>query len=293
MSLGGIGEIGANCYLYCCDGKWIMIDLGLSFADEKYPGVDLLVPKLDFLDKISVDLEAIIISHGHEDHAGAVAFLTDKIHCPVYATGFAKTLIENRLKEFGKSDTINLISIDPKKNIKLNNFIIKFISTTHSIPEPYSIIIDTKYGKLLHTADWKIESNPLLGEKFDTQSFKDLGNEGLLALIGDSTNADIPGFSKSEIDQSKKTQNKSNYFSKRFAAKEAFMKALGTGFRYNVNFKDISVINNKEGKPELKITNNIKKLLINRLKVKKFNLFISLSDEKNYSIAFVIIQKNK
>tara|TARA_B110001454_G_scaffold166109_1_gene155932 strand:- start:1400 stop:1786 length:387 start_codon:yes stop_codon:yes gene_type:complete len=98
-------------------------------------------------------------------------------------------------------------------------------------------------------------------------------------------------FSKSEIYQSKKTKNKSNYFSKRFASKEAFMKALGTGFRYNVNFKDISVINNKEGKPELKITNNIKKLLINRLKVKKFNLFISLSDEKNYSIAFVVIQK--
>jgi holo-[acyl-carrier protein] synthase len=98
-------------------------------------------------------------------------------------------------------------------------------------------------------------------------------------------------FSKSEIYQSKKNQNKSNYFSKRFAAKEAFMKALGTGFRYNVNFKDISVINNKEGKPELKIINNIKKLLISRFKVKKFNLFISLSDEKNYSIAFVVIQK--
>ena len=98
-------------------------------------------------------------------------------------------------------------------------------------------------------------------------------------------------FSKSEVYQSKKTKNKSNYFSKRFAAKEAFMKALGTGFRFNANFKDISVINNKEGKPELKITNNIKKLLINRLKVKKFNLFISLSDEKNYSIAFVVIQK--
>ena len=98
-------------------------------------------------------------------------------------------------------------------------------------------------------------------------------------------------FSKSEVYQSKKTLNKSNYFSKRFAAKEAFMKALGTGFRFNANFKDISVINNIEGKPELKVTSNIKKLLINRLKVKKFNLFISLSDEKNYSIAFVVIQK--
>ena len=81
LSLGGIGEIGANCYLYCCDGKWIMIDLGLSFADEKFPGIDLLVPKLDFFDKIKNNIESIIISHGHEDHAGALAYFIDKIHC--------------------------------------------------------------------------------------------------------------------------------------------------------------------------------------------------------------------
>ena len=110
MSLGGIGEIGANCYLYCCDGKWIMIDLGLAFADEKYPGIDLLVPKLDIIDKLSNHLEAIIISHGHEDHAGAVAFFADKIRCPVYATGFARSLIENRLKEFNSMDKIQFIS---------------------------------------------------------------------------------------------------------------------------------------------------------------------------------------
>jgi len=198
MSLGGIGEIGANCYLYCCDGKWLMIDLGLTFADENFPGVDLLVPKLDFLDQISDKLEAIIVSHGHEDHAGAVAFFADKIKCPVYATGFAKLLIQNRLKEFGKSDDIDLILIDPNKNLTLKNFDIQFISTTHSIPEPYSIVIDTHYGKLLHTADWKIDQKPILGDAFDTQSFKDLGNEGLLALIGDSTNAETPGYSKSE-----------------------------------------------------------------------------------------------
>ena len=198
MSLGGIGEIGANCYLYCCDGKWLMIALGLTFADENFPGVDLLVPKLDFLDQISDKLEAIIVSHGHEDHAGAVAFFADKIKCPVYATGFAKLLIQNRLKEFGKSDDIDLILIDPNKNLTLKNFDIQFISTTHSIPEPYSIVIDTHYGKLLHTADWKIDQKPILGDAFDTQSFKDLGNEGLLALIGDSTNAETPGYSKSE-----------------------------------------------------------------------------------------------
>ena len=200
MSLGGIGEIGANCYLYCCDDKWIMIDLGLTFADEKFPGIDLLVPKIDFIDSITNKLEAIIISHGHEDHAGAVAFFADKIKCPVYATGFARSLIENRLKEFNSIDKIKFISVDTKKNIHLKNFDLEFIDTTHSIPEPYSIIINTKYGRLLHTADWKIDENPTLGDNFDTVSFKKIGNENLLALIGDSTNAEIPGYSQSELE---------------------------------------------------------------------------------------------
>ena len=113
ISLGGIGEIGANCYLYCCDGKWIMIDLGLSFADDQFPGVDLLVPNINFIEEIKDNLIAIIISHGHEDHAGAVAYLADKINCTVYASSFAKFLIENRLKEFGKLESFNLIELDP------------------------------------------------------------------------------------------------------------------------------------------------------------------------------------
>ena len=200
LSLGGIGEIGANCYLYCCDGKWIMIDLGLSFADEQFPGVDLLVPKINFLEEIKNNLEAIIISHGHEDHAGAVAYLSDKIECPVYASSFPKLLIENRLKEFGKLDSINLIELDSTKNLLLENFNLRFIETNHSIPQPQAIVIETKYGNLLHTADWKIDSKPTLGKAFNKNSFIDLGNEGVLALIGDSTNADVPGFSSSEED---------------------------------------------------------------------------------------------
>ena len=200
MSLGGIGEIGANCYLYCCDGRWIMIDLGLSFADEKFPGIDLLVPQIDFLEQIKGNLDAVIISHGHEDHAGAIAFFTEKINCPIYATGFAASLVKNRLKEFGKLNKTDLKIINPKDSITFKNFSLEFISTTHSIPEPYSIVISTKYGKLLHTADWKFDGDPLLGESFDKQSFKDLGNEGLLALIGDSTNADVLGYSKSEYE---------------------------------------------------------------------------------------------
>ncbi len=200
VSLGGIGEIGSNCYLYCCDGKWLMIDLGLAFADEKFPGIDLLLPKIDFIEKISNNLEAIIISHGHEDHAGAVAYFAKKIKCKVYATSFARTLIENRLNEFSVVDEVNLNTIDINKNIKLNNFDLNFISTTHSIPEPNAISIKTKYGTLLHTADWKIDKDPTLGKSFDKNSFEALGNEGLLALIGDSTNADVPGFSKSELE---------------------------------------------------------------------------------------------
>ena len=134
LSLGGIGEIGANCYLYGCDGKWIMIDLGLSFADEKFPGVDLLVPKIDNIETLEDKLEAIIISHGHEDHAGAVAFLANKINCPVYATKFAKLLIENRLKEFNKVENFNLIEINLEKKLSFQNFSLEFIPTTHSIP---------------------------------------------------------------------------------------------------------------------------------------------------------------
>ena len=198
LSLGGIGEIGANCYLYCCDGKWIMIDLGLSFADEQFPGVDLLVPKIKFIEEIKDNLVGVIISHGHEDHAGAVAYLADHIKCPVYASSFAKLLIENRLKEFGKLNSIELIEFDSTKNISLDKFNLRFIDTTHSIPQPQAIVIETTYGNLLHTADWKIDKKPTLGKVFNKKSFVELGNEGVLALIGDSTNANVPGFSGSE-----------------------------------------------------------------------------------------------
>ncbi|MBI04809.1 MAG: MBL fold hydrolase [Pelagibacteraceae bacterium] len=215
LSLGGIGEIGANCYLYGCDGKWIMIDLGLSFADEKFPGIDLLIPKIDFIEIIKNDLIAVIISHGHEDHAGAVSFLSDKINCPVYATSFAKLLIENRLKEFGKLESLNLKELDTKKNLELDNFNLEFLETTHSIPQPNAIVIKTIYGQLLHTADWKIDSSPVIGEKFNENLFKNLGNQGLLALIGDSTNADVPGTSKSENDVREELKNIFSRFAKR------------------------------------------------------------------------------
>ncbi len=215
LSLGGIGEIGANCYLYGCDGKWIMIDLGLSFADEKFPGVDLLVPKIDSIESIENDLEAIIISHGHEDHAGAVAFFANKIKCPVYATKFAMLLIQNRLKEFNKVKDFSLNEIDINKELSLDNFTLNFIPTTHSIPEPSAILISTSYGSLLHTADWKIDYSPTLGNAFSKSKFEEIGNNGLLALIGDSTNANVPGISQSENDVKEELINIFSRFSNR------------------------------------------------------------------------------
>ncbi len=215
ISLGGIGEIGANCYLYGCDGKWIMIDLGLSFADEKFPGVDLLVPKIDHIDSLEDKLEAIIISHGHEDHAGAVAFLANKIKCPVYATKFAKLLIENRLKEFNNVENFSLFEIDLDKKLSFEKFNLNFIPTTHSIPEPSAIVISTSYGSLLHTADWKIDYSPTLGNSFSKKQFEKIGSEGLLALIGDSTNANVPGKSQSENDVKEELTNIFSRFSNR------------------------------------------------------------------------------
>ncbi len=215
LSLGGIGEIGANCYLYGCDGKWIMIDLGLSFADEKFPGVDLLVPKINCIDSIEDKLEAIIISHGHEDHAGAVAFLANKIKCPVYASKFAMLLIENRLKEFNKVEGFSLNEINLRKKLSLKNFTLDFIPTTHSIPEPSAIVISTSYGALLHTADWKIDQTPTLGNAFSPTQFEKIGSSGLLALIGDSTNANVPGKSQSENDVKDELTNIFSRFSNR------------------------------------------------------------------------------
>ena len=198
LPIGGVGEIGSNCYLYCCDDSWMMIDLGVSFADEKYPGIDILVPKLDFIEEIKNKLCGIIISHAHEDHSGAISYFAHKINCPIYASNFAYNLIMKRLSGYKSSNKIEINKIDITKTLKLKNFKLSFIKTTHSIPEPYAIKINTKYGNILHTADWKIDENPIIGNSIDSNHFSKLGDEGVLALVSDSTNADTKGYSGSE-----------------------------------------------------------------------------------------------
>jgi len=215
LPLGGVGEIGANCYLYCSNNSWIMIDLGVSFADEKFPGIDLLVPNLDFIDKIKDKLEAIIISHGHEDHAGAIPFYADKINCPIYATNFVYNLLLKKFKDYKISDKIKLKKIETNKVLSLNEFEFSFLETTHSIPEPYAILIKTNYGNILHTADWKIDKNPIIGNSFNPSLFKKISEENLLALVGDSTNANVSGSSGSEKDVQEHLKNLFSRYDKR------------------------------------------------------------------------------
>ena len=200
LPLGGVGEIGGNCYLYCCDDSWIMIDLGISFADHQFPGIDILIPNIEFINSINDKLKAIIISHAHEDHAGALSYYADMIKCPIYASEFAYNLIRKKIKKNNINNSLNFKIINFEKDINFTNFKLSFIETTHSIPEPSAIIITTKYGKILHTADWKIDKNPIIGKKFSSYNFEKLGDEGLLALIGDSTNANSKGMSGSEND---------------------------------------------------------------------------------------------
>ncbi len=215
LPLGGVGEIGANCYLYCCNNSWIMIDLGVSFADEKFPGIDLLVPNLDFIDKIKNKLEAIIISHGHEDHVGAIPFYADKINCPIYATNFVHSLLSKKFREYKIYDKIKLKKIDTNKTLSLDEFEFSFLETTHSIPEPFAILIKTSYGNILHTADWKIDKEPIIGNGFNSNLFKKISEDNLLALIGDSTNANISGNSGSEKEVKEHLNNLFSRYDKR------------------------------------------------------------------------------
>ena len=161
--VGGVGQIGMNFYLYGTQGKWIIVDLGITFGNDDTPGVDIILPNPDFIEKNKKDLLGIIITHAHEDHIGAVGYLWPRLKCPVYVTPFASAVLKRKLKELKINDNIiKKVSLDSK--IKLGPFDISIISTTHSIPEPNAIGIKTKYGNILHTGDWKIDPKPLVGK---------------------------------------------------------------------------------------------------------------------------------
>jgi len=206
-ALGGLGEIGMNCALYgygpASARKWLMVDLGVAFADEDLPGVDLIMPNLGFIEKARNDLVGIIITHAHEDHIGALADLWPSLGAPVYATRFAAGLAEaRRLGEPG-APKIPFKIVELGEKVAIGPFLVEFVAVAHSIPESSALAIRTPAGLVVHTADWKIDPTPILGVPTDEARLKALGDEGVLALVCDSTNVLREGESPSERDVAK------------------------------------------------------------------------------------------
>ena len=202
LPLGGSGEIGMNLNLFGHGrpGKrqWVIVDLGVTFGDAGTPGVDIIMPDTQFIEDRQHQLLGIVLTHAHEDHMGALARLWPRLRCPVYATPFTMWLVKDRLAEAGLLDEVELIEIPLQGSFELGPFQFDLITLTHSIPEPNALAIRTDLGTVLHTGDWKIDPNPQIGDGVDEAALKALGDEGVLAMICDSTNVFSPGESGSE-----------------------------------------------------------------------------------------------
>jgi ribonuclease J len=188
LALGGSGEIGMNVNLYGCRGKWIMVDLGMTFADPLYPGVELVLPDLAFIEERREDLLGIVLTHGHEDHIGAIPYLAHDLGVPLYATPFTAALIREKLQEEGLLDEVPVKVIDIGGDLRLDPFCLRFVPLAHSIPEGNALIIETPHGKVFHTGDWKLDEFPQIGDPADANALIKVGDEGILALVCDSTN---------------------------------------------------------------------------------------------------------
>jgi len=188
LALGGSGEIGMNVNLYGCDGKWVMVDLGLTFADPGYPGIDLVLPDLDFIERNAKDLIGIVLTHGHEDHIGAIPYLAADLGVPLYATPFTAGLIKGKLEEEGLTDQVDLQIIERDSSFALGPFGFTYVPLAHSIPEGNALLIETPYGNIFHTGDWKLDDEPLLGTPSTAAELTAIGDKSVLALVCDSTN---------------------------------------------------------------------------------------------------------
>ncbi|MGL5837738.1 MAG: ribonuclease J [Sphingorhabdus sp.] len=189
LALGGSDEIGMNVNLYGCQGKWVMVDLGITFGNADYPGTELILPDLEFIEERRNDLLGIVLTHGHEDHIGAVPYLAADLGVPLYATPFTAALIRGKLQEQGIADDIELNIIPMGGNFDLGPFKFQLMPLAHSILEMSACVIDTSYGRVFHTGDWKLDEQPVIGHPSTAEQLTKIGDEGVLALVCDSTNA--------------------------------------------------------------------------------------------------------
>lgn len=204
LPLGGTGEIGMNCNLYGYGEKgkrdWIMVDLGVTFGRHEEPGIDLITPDISFIEGQRDRLHGLLLTHGHEDHIGAVGHLWPRLKCPVYATPFTAALVKSKLAEQGLLGQVPLHIIDPDAHLDIGPFSIDYICLTHSIAEPSAMAIEVNGYRALHTGDWKIDPDPVIGRLTEVERLKALGDAGIDAIICDSTNVLSPGRSGSEAD---------------------------------------------------------------------------------------------
>lgn len=198
LPLGGTGEIGMNLNLYRCNGRWLAVDCGIGFGGAAHPEVDVMMPDPAFIADRADKLVGLVITHAHEDHLGAVAWLWPQLRCPVYATPFAAAVLRRKLNEVQLLNQVKLHVVAPGAPIDLPPFRLQFLRVTHSIPEAQALVIDTPHGLLLHTGDWKLDPAPLIGQPTNEAEFEALGARGVLAMICDSTNAMVEGHSGSE-----------------------------------------------------------------------------------------------
>jgi len=203
LALGGAGEIGMNVNLYGCRGKWIMLDLGMTFNDPRAPGVDVILPDLSFIEERRRELLGVILTHGHEDHIGAVPYLAADLGVPLWATPFTAGLVRRKLAEEGLAGRVPVNVVPLGGSLELPPFRFRFVSLAHSIPEGNAVVIDTPFGRVFHTGDWKLDDRPIIGDPATAAeliAIGDNGGAGTLALVGDSTNVFNAEASGSESD---------------------------------------------------------------------------------------------
>ena len=200
LPLGGTGEIGMNLNLYRSNGQYLAIDCGIGFGGAAHPEVEVMMPDPGYIAERRERLTGLVITHAHEDHIGAVAHLWRSLRCPVYATPFAAAVLRRKLGEVGLQTEVKLHVIKPGAAFRVGPWDLQFINMAHSIPESQALVIRTKAGIILHTGDWKLDAEPLIGPRTDETALKALGDEGVLAMVCDSTNAMVEGESGSEGD---------------------------------------------------------------------------------------------
>lgn len=200
LPLGGSGEIGMNLNLYQYKGKWLMVDLGAGFADDYLPGIDMIVPDINYILQHRENLVGIVLTHAHEDHLGAVQYLWAELRCPIYTTPFTAAFLRAKLAEMPFASEVKINEIPCAGSFELEPFTLELVPLTHSAPEMQAVVIRTDLGSVMHTGDWKFDHDPLIGEAADEERLKAYGDAGILAMIGDSTNVFNPGTSGSEGD---------------------------------------------------------------------------------------------